>query len=99
MLGPNSYLTYSRGGGLLPAKRTTIHVTTGADGAVTSCLVREPGDAWLARLLPKPCADDELVLLPPISPLALTFLPIYNAYPLIDGDVGERPGAGLVCYG
>ena len=102
-LGANSYLTYSRGGDLLPAARTTVHVTTGADGAVTSCVVRAPGapgapTLW-SRFRSTPCADDELVLLPRISPLALTFLPVYNAYPLIDGDVGERPGAGLVCYG
>jgi hypothetical protein len=102
-LGANSYLTYSRGGDLLPAARTTVHVTTGADGAVTSCVVRAPGapgapTLW-SRFRSTPCADDELVLLPRISPLALAFLPVYNAYPLIDGDVGERPGAGLVCYG
>ena len=47
----------------------------------------------------EPCAADELPRLPPIPSWALTFLPIYNAYPLLDGDVGARPDAGLICYG
>ena len=91
-------------GGDLPAARTTVHVTTGADGAVISCVVRRARRAHpLSRFRSTPCADDEPVLLPRISPLALTFLPIYNAYPLIDGDVRAARSAscamvdGVLC--
>ena len=105
-LGSHGSLTYSRGGGLLPGKRTTIHVTTGADGAVASCTITHEPEAGtpggVLSFLPwlkKPCAADELALLPPIPEWLLRVLPIYNAYPLLDGDIGERPTQSLICYG
>ena len=44
---------------------------------------------------PASCASDELALLPPVPSWLLTVLPIWNAYPLLDGD----DSSGLICYG
>ena len=98
-LGANAQLAYSRDVGKPAAQRTTVHVSTDASGAVASCKVHDP--AYKAASLfsfwvrPAACDADELALLPPVPAWLLTVLPIFNAYPLLDGD----DSAGLICYG
>ena len=86
------------GGGLLPANRTTVTVITNAAGDIQSCRVSTSG-----QRLPGECTESELALLPPLPGWVLTLAPIYNPYPLLDGDVGEHAASGgrqvLICYG
>lgn len=95
-LGADSQLVYARGGGLLPSRRTVVTVTTDSGGKVSSCSAGGAGSQE-----PRPCTGDELALLPPLPGWLMTIAPVYNAYPLVDGDVGENPAGRqqLMCYG
>ena len=95
-MGADSQLVYAHGGGLLPSSRTVVTVATGTNGEVTSCRARGPGSHES-----QPCMDDELALLPPLPNWLMTIAPVFNAYPLVDADVGVNPAGRqqLMCYG